>query len=274
MAQPEASISEAPLQYPPVPQFQIVPGPSSSSPFLGHFAHRAEVNNPPPNAQSVYPTFQRALDLTKALDVCPSIETLKTLEEAELYKPAHKCRRLGNTQGLEARIGSKSSSKGKERADKSERVSLFSDCEEEFEEGEGPAMVRDFDVTGEEQMDLDINDEIAELGGIYEEYYWQVPSPSMGMITANLQTELTPSSACRVKNKTLCYTHECECDCTETSTEWMLDSGASLHFTGDLNDFIDYSPLSEQIDVQTANSSATIVGKGTILLMLSSSENL
>jgi len=127
MAQPEASTSEAPLQYPPIPQFQIVPGPSSSSPFLGHFAQRAEVNNPPPNAQSVYPTFQRAFDLAKALDVRPSIETLKTLEEAELNKPAHKRRRLGHTQGLEARItGSKSSSKGKERADKSERVSLFS----------------------------------------------------------------------------------------------------------------------------------------------------
>ena len=85
IAQPEASTSEALPQYPPIPQFQIIPGPSSSSPFLGHFAHKAEVNNPPPNAQSVYPTFQHALNLSKALDVHPSIETLKNSLGARGY---------------------------------------------------------------------------------------------------------------------------------------------------------------------------------------------
>ena len=53
----------------------------------------------------------------------------------------------------------------------------------------------------------------------------------------------------------------------------MLDSGASFHFSGDINDFVDYTQM-EKVPLKTANSSATIEGKGTIILALSTGEKV
>jgi len=39
--------------------------------------------------------------------------------------------------------------------------------------------------------------------------------------------------------------------------DWILDSGASLHFTGDMNDFIEYTPLEKNITANTATSANT-----------------
>jgi len=52
----------------------------------------------------------------------------------------------------------------------------------------------------------------------------------------------------------------------------MLDSGASLYFTGDINDFVGYTPMENGISVMTANSSTTIIGKGIVILVLSTGE--
>ena len=54
----------------------------------------------------------------------------------------------------------------------------------------------------------------------------------------------------------------------------MLDSGASFHFSGDVNDFIDYTQMEEEIPLRTANSSAVIKGKGMIILALSTGEKV
>ena len=35
--------------------------------------------------------------------------------------------------------------------------------------------------------------------------------------------------------------------------DWILDSGISLHFTSDMNDFIDYTPLEKNITANTAS---------------------
>ena len=44
--------------------------------------------------------------------------------------------------------------------------------------------------------------------------------------------------------------------------DWILDSGTSLHFTGDMNDFVDYTPLEKNITTNTATSTNTqIIGK-------------
>ena len=47
---------------------------------------------------------------------------------------------------------------------------------------------------------------------------------------------------------------------------WMLDSGASCHFTNDINDFVEYEEKvgTEQV-VRTANGSTSITGKGTVI---------
>jgi hypothetical protein len=52
----------------------------------------------------------------------------------------------------------------------------------------------------------------------------------------------------------------------KASPQWILDSGASLHFTGDMNDFIEFSPLKEPISVNTANGTVQVEGSGTVLI--------
>ena len=54
---------------------------------------------------------------------------------------------------------------------------------------------------------------------------------------------------------------------------WLLDSGASLHFTNKLSDFADYSPLTEEIIVTTANGKTTAKGKGTVILRCEGQRN-
>ena len=47
---------------------------------------------------------------------------------------------------------------------------------------------------------------------------------------------------------------------------WLLDSGASCHFTGDLGDFASYQTLKHKHYAKTANGIAEIAGIGTVLL--------
>jgi len=57
--------------------------------------------------------------------------------------------------------------------------------------------------------------------------------------------------------------------------DWILDSGASLHFTGDMNNFIDYTPLENNITANTATSENTqIIGKGTVMMAVEGSEHM
>ena len=47
---------------------------------------------------------------------------------------------------------------------------------------------------------------------------------------------------------------------------WLLDSGASCHFTGDISDFTSYQELTHKHYAKMANGVAEITGVGTILL--------
>ena len=51
-----------------------------------------------------------------------------------------------------------------------------------------------------------------------------------------------------------------------TKAEWMLDSGASDHFTGDINDFVEYEAFTSPVSVQTATTTSRIEGAGTVIL--------
>ena len=47
---------------------------------------------------------------------------------------------------------------------------------------------------------------------------------------------------------------------------WMLDSGASCHFTNNLNDFVEYEEnIGPERVVRTANGSTSIIRKGTVI---------
>ena len=47
---------------------------------------------------------------------------------------------------------------------------------------------------------------------------------------------------------------------------WLLDSGVSVHFTFDKDDFIEYKPVSDRQPVKTAAHTIYVEGTGTVLL--------
>jgi hypothetical protein len=47
---------------------------------------------------------------------------------------------------------------------------------------------------------------------------------------------------------------------------WILDSGASKHFTFALSNFLEYTALKHLIKVTTATNPIFIIGEGTVLL--------
>ena len=53
--------------------------------------------------------------------------------------------------------------------------------------------------------------------------------------------------------------------CEDRNKIWIIDSGASMHFTPDQSDFVMYQPLGDhKIPVSTAASVIHVVGKGSI----------
>ena len=109
--------------------------------------------------------------------------------------------------------------------------------------------VGDFELDAE-NMDLDLNDKVTDLAGIYD-LYWQVHSHSLVETATNVQTELDRFAVCNINKSLSCCSHEYDC---ENMIEWMLDSGASFHFTGDINDFVEYLLwLPRLLHFQTSN---------------------
>jgi hypothetical protein len=62
--------------------------------------------------------------------------------------------------------------------------------------------------------------------------------------------------------------HKCISGNCNDSATWILDSGASKHFTGDIKDFTSYQPLvqDETTIVQAASSTINIQGKGAVFI--------
>ena len=78
-------------------------------------------------------------------------------------------------------------------------------------------------------------------------------------------------------NDELCCPLLSELDAEENlnKVSWILDSGASLHYTGDINDFIEYAPLEKPIKAATATTTSTdIIGVGTVLMTIEGSEHM
>jgi hypothetical protein len=74
----------------------------------------------------------------------------------------------------------------------------------------------------------------------------------------------------------IAHVHKCPIsDCTECNglrakkskkPLWILDSGASKHFTFTLSNFLEYTVLKHPIRVTTAANPIFIIGEGTVLL--------
>ena len=238
-----------------------------------------KVNPDPPLATSPYPPFNRALALAQCLGVKPLIETIKTLEMAEIAKARKEeearpnKRPQANTPPIEPprgrALGQKGSPKGKERAKDDEVVSLYSEDETMAEVL--PQEEEQVDYGDLDTQDYNLDGELADLAGIYNDY-WQVQSPETNQGADLLLQQLdTLLASCNTTSRLPC-SHECDCKTSEPTKEWILDSGASLHFTNDIDDFIDYEVLEGNKMVHTANSVAHMVGRGMIMLALATGE--
>jgi hypothetical protein len=167
----------------------------------------------------------------------------------------------------------KDKGKGKEKATDNEEVSLgYSSDEGLF----GPEEVREDSMNDEDVrkghiddgMDFTVNREIAEMAGLD---YRQVAF-NLELTETNFNQQLDKDIAVVNNSKKYnCSPCSHECDHKETK-EWLIDSGASAHFTNNINDFVEYEELTSQTFVKTAKSSTQIRGKGTVILSLSTSE--
>ena len=237
-----------------------------------------KANPDPPLTTSPYPPFNEALALAQRPGIRPLIETIKTLEMNEIAKARKEeearpnKRPRANTPPIDPphgrALGQKGSPKGKERAEDDEVVSLYS--EDEMMAEVDPQDEEKVDYGDLETQDYNLDGELADLAGIYNDY-WQVQSPETNkgadLLLQQLDTLLV---SCNIS--CLPCSHKCDCETNKPMKEWILDSGASLHFTNDIDDFIDYEVLEGNNIVRTANSVAQMIGKGTILLALATEE--
>ena len=132
---------------------------------------------------------------------------------------------------------------------------------------------------GDDDDAQDFDREIAALAGLGDA--WQVPSSrdDTFLLTPNRfslrarPVELVDDAAVNV-NESI---YVCDVSAlagvrarsnikSSSSATWLLDSGASLHFTNSLADFVEYYPLNEEIIVSTANGHSAAEGSGTVIL--------
>ena len=205
---------------------------------------------------STWPTFGKARDLAGRLNVRPSIETLKTLEMAEMAKervhrdppptdprPTKRAKRQprGEAQGAS----------GKVKDDDIVSLDYSTDgMDEDLAEGNDA-----FLETPEYNVDSECND----MAGGYDQMR-QVQSTLVDEAT-NRVMQLDNNIALCSFNKQFCCSSECDCKTDKCSKEWLIDSGASLHFTNSLEDYVHFKEIKSQILVKTANSSALLRGK-------------
>jgi hypothetical protein len=240
------------------------PPPNATNYFASKItAGRPLPNTPPVQYKSPYPSFNSALSLAHRIGAPVSTETLKTLEAPSLGersedpRPSKKARTKELPTGKS--LGQWGSIKGKAKDD--EEVSLDYSGDEGFGDDVMDAQEDLFN-----NLDFGQEGEIGDSAGL--DMQLQVQSAFYGELITNSGLQLDNYIAVPL-NKTCCScSHKCDCKPVRQK-EWIIDSGASFHFTNSLDDFVDYEELKDKQIVRTANSSASIEGKGTIILVLS-----
>ena len=136
-----------------------------------------------------------------------------------------------------------------------------------------------------EGWDKDLDNDIAKAAGLNTGFVneGQVPSFSLLHTTQSLKKSF---SACNVTVEDLLriplienkvFEHGAECEkckkgkrpkSSPTETVWIMDSGASKHFTNELSDFAEYTPLKNGPRLSTAAKKAPlqVKGEGTVFL--------
>ena len=189
----------------------------------------------PGPSSSIYPSFNEALKVARALEVRPTIETLKRLEDLERTQDP----RPRKKRSLERRIN------------REDEVSItWTSDEEEIAAAAG-------------------------LSGPSTKYVARKNTDVALALYKNVNRNLSRCSTPIRDDALLEHSLEllvlgfnklvCPSETDRKENEWMLDSGASMHFTNDMNDFVEYQPI-PPINVKTAINDVSVKGKGTIIL--------
>ena len=209
-----------------------------------------------------YPVFTGALRLAKDLDIQPTFERIRALEDV--------VKATGNMAGDEDISDTDSHASKRARLSLESRIDWASDPDDTVSLG---------------WTDNELDDELARVAGIDEQYRRVLDTHA-----CNSDTNALSPAACRQLGSlfldtpvvlssrvNLCPSmpHTLCADCKrhgraehvdDPAPMWILDSGASMHFTGNMDDFIEYTPLDKVIPISTATNIAIVEGQGTVIL--------
>jgi hypothetical protein len=193
-----------------------------------------------PKATGFYTSFNRALDLSHQIGVPPTTETLKRLELHE---------RIQDPRPLRKRKAPKPSTDIEVSLEySSDEVDVFMDDSA----GATSGNTQRYAGAGKVNMPL--------TTPLRSDSKQEQPLHTVDKIPTWIKGLYTESSSCI--NILPCFPSMSETD----KTQWMLDSGASWHFTFDINDFVVYEAIPEPIEVLTATTTTNIVGMGTVII--------
>ena len=215
---------------------------------------------PPPTSK--YPTFNNTLELTRKLGIRPSIETLKTLENVEGKGKSKELK-----VRLDPRIHKHNLPRGKAQGQTScAKWQWIVDPDKEVPlEWDKDAGALEWDEQDDvnDPMGLDIMAEnLCATEGMLESGIMvrgtkdlkQAQKTDDGLTvtkpTADLGSFVTKNISC-------CPLHD---ELSENEATWMLDSGASWHFTYNANNFIELEAI-PPVPICTANGQTDTTGK-------------
>ena len=192
--------------------------------------------------RSVYPNFSNALSLAHRIGVKPTIETVKRLKTGERAREEQRLNRPNK----------------RPRVKRDDEVSLYWSSDDDdkmfLDNSAGPSS-----RCAKLASPLDATD-LFPIG--YNTIHATITTTS---VIPNVENIIC------CPNVISDFTAEDHMN----RVDWILDSGASLHFTGDMNDFINYTPLEKNITANTATSANTqIIGKGTVMMAIEGSKHM
>jgi len=229
------------------------PSPGPSPPFVfGHIA--SPVYTPPPSIpsllpwyppqsqQATYPSFSVAHSLAKRLGVVPTVETVKRLEIPELSRdprPLKKARIAPVDEEIVDIWGSKGEESVAGPSGTTQRLVTISPANNSADGFH--LVIKNMKITNSPpSFTVSVQKGRREL--------YSLPC----IFAAGINMNSLPSLSLGDENL--------------TEAEWMLDSGASDHFTGDINDFVEYKAFTSPVSVQTETTTSRIEGAGTVIL--------
>ena len=194
-----------------------------------------------------YPKFHAAHSLAKESGLTPSIQTLKRLEM--------------DTKTVDPRPRPQ---KRRKVIDENEVDLYGSDYEDSLAYGSDygdDILMEDAPSTSNKRYKtlLARNKRNANYIAAFEEL--TISPPSCASSIQNGKRDINSYLYPFARNRPLCFV----LPGSNQEHQWILDSGASLHFTHDINDFVDYR-LVKPIAISTATTFTNVVGKGTVIL--------